>query len=724
MANGASIAKAYVQIIPSAQGIKGSLESMFSGEAENAGRSAGGKFTAALGGFVKYGGMAMAAAGTAMTAFGKSSVDAGMSFDASMSQVAATMGTTVDQIGELRELALEMGSSTAFSASQAADALNYMALAGYDSATSMKMLPNVLNLAAAGGMDLAAASDMITDSQSALGLSLDQTSVLVDQMAQAASKSNTSVSQLGEAILTVGGTASYMAGGTEELASVLGVLADNGIKGSEGGTHLRNMLLSLSAPTDKAQATLKQLGVEIFDAQGNMRSFAEIFPELNAAMSGMTDQEKLDAFSTIFNSRDIASATALLNTSTERWKELGSAITDSAGAAQKMADTQLDNLAGDITIFKSALEGTQIAVSDGLTPTLREFVQFGTEGLSSLTEAIRGGGGLAAAAQSIGAFLGEGISKAVAALPSILEAGGQLLTGLLEGFQQNLPQIAEGAVQAIATLAGFLIQNLPLIVDTGLQLIPALLTGLAEALPELIEYLPELVLTISTVLLDNLPLIVDAGIQVAAAVLEGIVAAVPELLAYMPVIVLNLAQALIRGVASLATSGVKLAQGVLNGIQSFLGNFLTIGKNIVTGIWNGIVGSLGWIKSKISGWVGDVVGFIKSLFGIASPSKLMRDEVGVFLARGIGDGFESGMEGVERSMRDAMPDLGAMVEAAELDASITATAVRPAESLGGARVTYGDIIINVDTGGVEYDEDELAQRIAYRLQEMLAGKEA
>ena len=134
---------------------------------------------------------------------------------------------------QLRSFAMEMGATTAFSATEASNALNYMALAGYDAETSMAMLPNVLNLAAAGGIDLASASDMVTDAQSALGLTLDETSVMVDQMAMAASKSNTSVAQLGEAFLTVGGTAKNLAGGTTELSTMLGVLADNGIKGSE-----------------------------------------------------------------------------------------------------------------------------------------------------------------------------------------------------------------------------------------------------------------------------------------------------------------------------------------------------------------------------------------------------------------------------------------------------------------------------------------------------------
>ena len=207
------------------------------------------------------GAVAAGAAAAGMTAFAKASVQTGMQFDSAMSQVAATMGTTVDQIGELRDFAQKMGATTAFSATQAAEALNYMALAGYDADTSMEMLPNVLNLAAAGSMDLARASDMVTDAQTALGLTTEQTSEMVDQMAKTSSKTNTSVSQLGEAMLTIGATARNLKGGTVELSTVLGVLADNGIKGAEGGTHLRNAILSLQTPTTDVAAALEKLGM-------------------------------------------------------------------------------------------------------------------------------------------------------------------------------------------------------------------------------------------------------------------------------------------------------------------------------------------------------------------------------------------------------------------------------------------------------------------------------
>lgn len=185
---------------------------------------------------------AMIAGGTAVAGFGMSATKTAMNFDSSMSQVAATMGYGVDELNTagseaantyqtLSEFAQEMGAKTKFSASESADALNYMALAGYKADESMQMLPNVLNLAASGNMDLADASDMVTDAQSALGLRMDETTQLVDKMAAAASNSNTSVAQLGSAILTVGGTAKTLAGGTTELSTALGLLADNGIKG-------------------------------------------------------------------------------------------------------------------------------------------------------------------------------------------------------------------------------------------------------------------------------------------------------------------------------------------------------------------------------------------------------------------------------------------------------------------------------------------------------------
>lgn len=351
---------------------------------------------------IQTGMLAMTGAGVAaLGAFAASSVKTGAEFDSSMSQVAATMGKTMEELsndvgtvdtafgtfsGNLREYAQYMGKNTAFSAKEAAEALNYMALAGYDTQTSMEMLPNVLNLAAAGGIDLASASDMVTDAQTALGLSTEQTNTLVDQMAQTASKSNTSVAQLGDAILTIGATARNVAGGTTELNTVLGVLADNGIKGAEGGTHLRNVIVSLQTPTKAGTEALEKMGMtydDMYDSAGNLRSLPEIFQQISGSMEGMNQQQKDAIVGGLFNKADLASVNALLGTSADRWDELTGEIDNAAGAAQKMADTQLDNLEGDVTLFKSALESLKIEISDGLAPSLRKLVQFATQAIQT-----------------------------------------------------------------------------------------------------------------------------------------------------------------------------------------------------------------------------------------------------------------------------------------------------------------------------------------------------
>ena len=325
-------------------------------------------------------------------------------FDSAMAEVAATMGKSMSELesetgsvtlawgefnGTLREFAIEMGEKTAFSATEAAQALNYMALAGYDVQTSMEMLPNVLNLAAAGNIDLATASDMVTDVQTAFRISGDRTTQMVDEMAKAASTGNTSVKQLGEAFLSVGGLAAELNGGmvklddgtmkvvdgVQELEIALVAMANAGVKGSEAGNHMRNMLLKLSSPTADGTKQLEALGVKVFDTTGKMRSLRDIFGDLNSKLNNLTQEQKIQAIADLFNTRDLASAEALLNSIGSDWDEIGAAILKADGAAQKMADTKLDNLNGQITLLKSALTTLAISIGDIIMPYLRKLVE-------------------------------------------------------------------------------------------------------------------------------------------------------------------------------------------------------------------------------------------------------------------------------------------------------------------------------------------------------------
>ena len=538
---------------------------------------------------------AISAAATGITNFAKSSVQTGMNFDKSMSQVAATMGKTVDEIQDLRQFAQKMGSETAFSASQTADALNYMALAGYDAETSMNMLPNVLNLAASGGMELARASDMITDTQSALGLSLDETAKLVDKMAKGASKTSTSVSQLGDAMLTVGGTAKMLAGGTTELSTALGLLADNGIKGAEGGTALRNIILSLTAPMDKAAAALEDLGVKAFDEKGNMRDLQSIFADFNSALSTMTEGEKTQVLNSIFKEVDLKSVNALLATSTERWNEVSAAIDNADGAAAQMAETQLDNLAGDVTYFKSALEGVQIALSDKLTPTLRKFVKFGTDGLSKLTKAFNEKG-LAGAMNVVGEIISDAALMIVDMAPDIWNAVSSVLSSIRQGIVDNLPNI----LNVVMTIVQQIIEDLGIALPQLLKALPAFIEALSNAIDwdNLLDIVVNVIEIVADALIDVLPILTEAVLTLVEKVVEFVLK--PQTLSKL---VELCAKVMIAVSTALLAAAPKLLVGVGKIIKVVVDNIINTDWNeLGQGLMNNINKAISKAAEKLMVW--------------------------------------------------------------------------------------------------------------------------
>lgn len=636
-------------------------------DAKDEATKGGGGIGNALGKAAKVGAVALTAATTAAIAFGKSSVEAGMTFDSSMSQVAATMGDnaqkmveyngqTMTSIDALREYAQEMGRTTAFSASESADALNYMALAGYDAETSMKMLPNVLNLAAAGGMDLARASDMVTDTQSALNLSLDETNVMVDQMAKTASTTNTSVEQLGDAMLTIGATARGVKGGTAELSTVLGILADNGIKGAEGGTHLRNAILSLQTPTKDGTEALAKMGMtyaDMYDEAGNLRSLPEIFQQMSTAMEGMTQQSKDAIISGIFNKTDLAAINALIGTDADRWDEVTVAIEGAKGAAEQMAATQLDNLSGDITLFQSALEGAKIAVSDVLTPSLREFVQFGTESLSQLTAAFKEDG-LAGAMEALGDIIQQGIGMLFEALPQAFDAGLTLLEAVIGGILDNLPILIEAAINLVSTLSEDIVQNLPKLIDATIEIVLAIADGIIDALPQLIPAIVQTITTIVTKLTEpsTMTRLIQAAFEIIGALARGILQAIPTLIAAIPQVISNLIQSIKSFFGEFNTEGFEivgeLAAGILSGVFQVVGSIFSLGNDIVS--------AFGDIISSAWAWGADLIGNFISGIG-AKAGDLWNSVSNV--AQGVRNflGFSEPKEGPLSNFHTYAPDM-------------------------------------------------------------------
>lgn len=327
---------------------------------------------------------------------------------------------------------------------------------------TVKDKKTVLNLAAAGGMDLATASDMVTDSMSALGDAAGTTEGFVDKMAKTSQKSNTSVQQLGEAILTVGGTAKNLAGGVVEMNTVLGIFADNGVKGAEGGTALRNVILSLTAPTDKAKKQMEALGLQVFDANGNMRPLNETFNDLNGILGTMTQGEQTEVLNSIFNKVDLKSVNALLANSGARFDELSGYISDCDGAAADMAATMNDNLQGKVTILKSGLEGLGIAAYEKFKTPLTNAVENITEVIGQLQTDLTDGS-LSGALEKIATGFGNMVEKAseivAAVLPTLLEGLGwiadngdaivSVLAGIGAGFAAfKVASLIQGVVSA------------------------------------------------------------------------------------------------------------------------------------------------------------------------------------------------------------------------------------------------------------------------------------
>lgn len=578
-------------------------------------------------------------AATKLAGLAKSSVSVGMNFDASMSQVAATMGKSVDEIDNLTKVAKEMGSTTKFTATQAADALNYLALAGYDADKAAEVLPSVLNLAAAGGMDLAYASDLVTDAMASLNIEASKQNVddFGNKLAKAASKANANVSQLGEAILTVGGTAANLKGGTTELTTALGLLANVGIKGAEGGTHLRNIILSLQSPTDEAAKKMQKLGLSVYDSQGKMRGLNDILSDLNSAMNGMTQGQKDSIINQLFNKTDLAAVNGLLAAQGEQWGTLAAQIDNADGAMGQMAETQIDNLQGAMTIMSSAFEGMQLAVYDELEPTLTEAVKWGTDCLTQLTSALSEGGPEA-----------------------MLAAAGEIISDLAGGIAEQLPGLMTTGVEIITQLAQGLTDTMPAMLDTGAEVLAALAQGIINATPALLTSATEIIAEFMLYLGDHADEIMDAGMQLLESLVIGITDNLPQLITSAAGLIANFAAALISHLPKILECAAAMMTTLVDGIFYSLENLAEaalacvaklvgvwdgsmdewghIGENIVSGLLNGIKGAWNSLTKWVSNGINGLVSGVKGLLGIHSPSKVF-SEIGLNICRGLAEGL-------------------------------------------------------------------------------------
>ena len=297
-------------------------------------------------------------------------------FESAMSKVSAISGATGSDLDALNQKAQEMGLKTKFSATESAEAFTYMAMAGWKTEAMLQGIDGIMALAAADGLDLATTSDIVTNALTAFGLSADDSGHFADVLATAASNASTNVSLLGESFKYAAPVAGALGYSVEDTAIALGLMANANIKGSQGGTALRSSLSRLIKPVGDAAALMEQYGLSMTNADGSMKSLGEVMEMLRTKMGGLSEAEQAQAAVTLFGQEAMSGMLAVINASDSDYEKLTSAIYGADGAAQQMADTMLDNLSGQLTLLKSALEGLAIQFGEILMPYIKQFVQW------------------------------------------------------------------------------------------------------------------------------------------------------------------------------------------------------------------------------------------------------------------------------------------------------------------------------------------------------------
>ncbi len=600
------------------------------GKVESSFKNALGQATKGLGGITKAVGAATAAAAAAVGGIGIAAINTGREFEGAMSQVAATM--LIDKTSEegqkafetLENAARDCGASTAFSATEAAEALNYLALAGYDADKAATALPTVLKLAGAGAMELAAASDMVTDSMSALGIEATEENLtsFADKMAQTASKSNTSVAQLGEAILTVGGTAQGLAGGTTELNAALGILADNGIKAAEGGTHLRNMILSLQSPrNDAAAALFEDMGLKAYDAEGNMRSLGDVFGDLNRAMAGASAEEVNNTLSTIFKLTDLASARAMLSATADSVQSLGAVMDASlaeSGTSLAALGINLQEMADNFDIMTTQEEFSaemleQFGMAGEQSAALYSGLQSVLKGTGNRFEELS-----AVIEDSAGAcenmyaiqldnlngdidILKSGLSDLGISIYKDLNGPLRKMTGLATDMVKQLSEAyKEGGMSGMVNAVGDCLSEVinviagqaPKMVSMGVDLLKNFIGGITANSGALAASAAEVLPVFISGLFSLVPQIILAGMDIITQFAQSITAQLPQIVNSGTQAIINFVNGITQNLPILITTALTLIQTLINSILSNAPQLLEAAMQLISSFAKGIVQAL------------------------------------------------------------------------------------------------------------------------------------
>jgi len=411
-----------------------------------------------------------------------STFNLGIDFTGTMSNIQATSGATAEEMEVLEQAARDAGATTTFSATEAAQAIGFMSLAGWDAEQSTTALGGVLDLAAASGMDLAKASDMVTDYMSAFGLEADQSGKFADTLAYAQSHANTTAEQLGEAYKNSAATLHANGQSVETVTALLSAMANQGIKGSEAGTALSAVMRDITQKMEDGSIAIGDANVSVVDADGNFRSLTDILADVEKETQGMTDAQRATALQTTFTSDSMKALNMILGQGTGSIKAFEGELANSDGTAKQMAETMNDNLGGDIKKLQSAFEELQLKLFDLLEGPLRGIVGFITDNLP-LVITLVAGVGAAFAAWKVASVLGEMSSAIKNIIPILTTLTSTTALSTAGEIAHTAATTAMTAAQGLATAATTALSGaMAFLAANPIVLVVAAIAGLIAAL--------------------------------------------------------------------------------------------------------------------------------------------------------------------------------------------------------------------------------------------------
>lgn len=533
------------------------------------------------------------------------STEIGQSFESSMSQVLATMGKTKDSLTEingqnvniydtLSDKAKELGASTQFSASEVADAFNYMALAGWDVEKQLSSIDGVLSLSAASGLELGTTCDIVTDYLSAFGMTAEQSGQMADMMAYAQSNANLTVSALAESWKNCAANMNANGQSIETTTALLSKMADQGFKGSEAGTALTAIVRDMSNSMEDGAIKIGDTSVAVADAEGNYRDLTDILVDVDKAVGNLPETARTTALSTTFTADSIKGMNLLLNAGVDNIKEFEDNLSDMSvieGFASKSAETMNDNLEGDLKALSSASEGVSIAIYDKLSPSLRDLAQNGTSYLQQFNDALDSGDGaegILAFASSIGDVLAKAVEDNGKMLQTATSIGASFINALINGIKKNQDKISKNIVSNIQQGLFVTEDVFTNFYNLGFKLVSSIAEGLSKNPKQFQSLTEDLLTNISSTFTQYSSKLSQSGVVILKSILKGMSNSSKAISKDITTLVSDIAKILAENIADFLTIGVDIIVGIAEGIKEGAKNTDISTKEIINAIAFGI----------------------------------------------------------------------------------------------------------------------------------------